>query len=328
MPKDEFDSHAIDAFKNFEKFITTQTCIAIKGLNIKHDIDISWIDELLLDRKIHKKEIDLKVHHHNFSQLCEIVNKELNKISVHPQTKCEHIKNEKHYHQIFNYEIKNEKLKEIVSHLEQQKKIFIIDKYNIKKMNSHEKGLMGEKFFSALNDGEVVGQYGKKTDVVTEDSNVSIKTSYNGSWNHHLAYLSMEKYHDIIQNIEEKKSLSSLHIDWSQFFKSVASNDDTTHLNFQNIIINEGQIKEIQNWKIDLIQIIDILEKKSFIFQKNNILIHQEGELLFKLQFKKRSNGYQLMIITDTDSLNNMIEHDFCEYNHFKQKVSDNKFYF
>ncbi len=317
----DFSKNDFNKIKDYFNFIELQTCYAIKVLKINSEIDISFIDKIIQHKK-HHSDVDK----HNFYQLCSTVNKEIKKIYEHPQKESNYFRNEQHYNEIYNYEIRNPAFNEIVKKIENNESIWIENKYNIKKMTSHEKGLMGERFFSILHGGDVVGHYGDKTDVITKDSNFSIKTSYTGSWNHHLSYLNTDKYSDLIKIIEEKKSLSSSGINWTEFFTKNACSEDTTHISFQNVLIQDGEIKELENWKIDVSNLLEIFNQKSYIFQKQNMIIHKDGELLFKLQFKKRSNGYQLMIITDKESLNNMVEKNICEYQVFEQDKTKNRF--
>lgn len=112
-------------------------------------------------------------------------------------------------------------------------------------LNSHDKGKLGEQLFSGFINGEVVGYKNNKVDIIDENNNnISLKTSYTHSWNHHLAYLNENNssHSLLIEAINNKTPLNTIReIDWSDVVKSFISGKEAiTELVFQKIMLDES----------------------------------------------------------------------------------------
>lgn len=194
-----------------------------------------------------------------------------------------------------------------------------------KTMNSYEKGYLGEHTLGGIIGAEIVGHKNNKVDLVgLNGEHISLKTSYNGTWNHHLAYLNKEQV--LIDAINSKTPLYQIkNIDWQQIVEDlICGNENIQELVFQKITMDEQGVEPIDNkvWRLKTASIITAVKNKQFIFQGNNIIVFHENEQVFKINIKKRSDKIQIMIITSEESLNNAMSKNFCENYHIKEHLS------
>lgn len=199
-------------------------------------------------------------------------------------------------------------------------------KYIVKEMSSYDKGVISEKVFGLIYNAEIVGHKNNKTDAILNDVNISIKTTFNDKWNNHLSYINskdeeMDKLNVVIENNE---LFSKSDINWLNVIKKSITNNEVSQLVFQKINIDDDYINDVEIWKIDIAFIENLIAEKNYFFQKNNMFITYDGEVIFKLSFKQRSVSNQIMISTDIDSLNLLI--DICaEYEFHNVKDSNLK---
>lgn len=197
------------------------------------------------------------------------------------------------------------------------------------KLNSHKKGKLGEQVFGDLINGDVIGYKNNKTDIIEEGKNISLKTSYSSSWNHHLAYLDKAEQEIFLECLDNKQPFSKLkNIDWENIINRLfCGQEDINEIVFQKIVLDNlnKNPTDIKVWRFLKEDILDIIKNKQFIFQKHNIVLYHNQEQFVKLSFKKRSNAYQVMITTDEEALNNMVEDNFGKFSHPVQ--NDKKIY-
>lgn len=195
------------------------------------------------------------------------------------------------------------------------------------KLTSHKKGLLGETIFGDLIGGEVVGYKNNKTDIVEDGQNISLKTTYASSWNHHLAYLKKDSNVKLIEALNNKiPFFKTKDINWVETINTLLSgNDLINELVFQKITLDEMNKKptDIKYWRFSKDDIIKIITTKQFIFQNNNIILFHNQEQFLKFNFKKRSDSYQVMVSVEENALNNAVENNLGQYTN--PSLSDKK---
>jgi hypothetical protein len=187
----------------------------------------------------------------------------------------------------------------------------------IPNFGSHHKGQLGETIYSSINNSELVGYKNNKIDLIENGNGVSLKSSYTKVWNSHLAYLNDKEHNNLISHLKENKPLSKLPIDWTKTIHQFMTNhEDIKDLVFQKLTVDEldKTPKSINLWKFEINEIIKIIENKQFIFNNNGITLYYEQEQLMKINFKKRSDNIQVLILTDENALNNSISNGLGVY--------------
>lgn len=213
--------------------------------------------------------------------------------------------------------IVDEKIQHIFNYLENKEKL---DVQIIKiALNSYDKGKLGEELFGEFIQGEVIGYQNNKTDVIDENSNISLKTSYTNTWNNHLSYLNENKETIALLNaINNKIPLYTLkEINWFNIIQHFICGEETIHeLAFQKIILDESENNpiDIKVWRLKTDKIMELVKEKQFIFQNNNIILFHNQDQVLKFNIKKRTDKIQVMVITDENSLNNAIAHSLGDY--------------
>lgn len=216
-----------------------------------------------------------------------------------------------------NMLILDEKIQHIFNYLENKEKL---TPHIIKiALTSHDKGKLGEELFGEFIQGEVIGYKNNKTDIIDDQSNISLKTSYNNTWNNHLSYLHDNKDTQVLFHaIHNKIPLYTLkNMDWYNIIQHFICGEEIIHeLAFQKIILDEANNNpiDIKVWRLKTDKIMELVKNKQFIFQNNNIILFHNQDQVLKFNIKKRTDKIQIMILTDEHSLTNAISHNLGDY--------------
>lgn len=188
-----------------------------------------------------------------------------------------------------------------------------------KSLSSNTKGIIGEQIFADLIGGTVVGNLGNKEDVVLDSENYSIKTTYRNIWNNHLAYISDKSIADIF--LSDKK-LSSFKNKVENFNDLIISfftgNSELTSLVLQTVkmdIINKNVIESTQ-YIIPIENLKQVINNSSYFFHNSELILVHNNEQFLKISFKERSHTLQIMLSTDVDSLETLVQSKFANKEH------------
>lgn len=287
------------------KFYTGSNDISLQEAHKKHDIRTISLDLIKEDNQLYKELSELyQVYRMNLLKKEGYSVIGLDNLNGDKEIECRELDSLNR-----NLEINQERLNNIYN------LITGVSDFNLllfkTNLNSNAKGLIGEKIFSESIGGSVVGHLGKKTDVILNTSQFSVKTTYGTTWNNHLAYISDKDIIDIYLSDKRMSHFEKKVNNFNELILSFFKGEDSPN----TLVLQKVKMDELNNYVLESIQysipmesIERMVRENSYIFNNNELVLIHNREQVLKISLKERTNNLQVMLLTNSENMENLVE--------------------